>query len=110
MNGKRSRWSTRLASSVLAAMVSASIVAMASSASHAGATGPAYSIDFHAISAGSSALRNSCFALSATVGQAAPGYSSETSGGVTDSVYAGFWSAAPVTGLDEIFFSGFQGC
>ena len=96
---------------VLAAMVLASIVAVASSHSRAGATVPTtYNIDLHTNSAGGSSLRNSCFAVSGTVGQTAPGYSSETSGGITDSVYAGFWSAAPVTGLDEIFFTGFEGC
>lgn len=62
--------------------------------------------DFHVISAGGNSLFNSCFRLSGTVGQAAPGYSS----GTTDSIVAGFWSAAPTKELDEIFFNGFEGC
>ena len=70
----------------------------------------AYSIDFHTFSSGGSALRNSCFSLVGTVGQAAPGYSSTTSGAPMYSVYAGFWSAAPAATLDEIFFTGFEGC
>jgi hypothetical protein len=70
----------------------------------------AYSIDFHTISAGASTLRNSCFVLSGTVAQAAPGYSSVNSGVPTYAVYAGFWSAAPAVGLDAIFFTGFEGC
>ena len=70
------------------------------------ASGPAYSIDFHHISAGHTTLRNSCFVLNATAGQAAPGYSS---GGVY-AVLAGFWSAAPVAGQDQLFFDGFEGC
>jgi hypothetical protein len=70
----------------------------------------AYSIDFHTISPGGSTLRNSCFVLSGTVGQVAPGYSNTTSGAPTYSVYAGFWSAAPVAGMDEIFFTGFEDC
>ena len=69
-----------------------------------------YSIDFHTISPGASIMRNSCFVLSGTVGQVASGYSVTTSGAPTYSVYAGFWSAAPLAGLDEIFFSGFEGC
>jgi len=69
-----------------------------------------YSIDFHTISSGGSSLRNSCFRLTGTVGQAAPGYSSTTSGAPLYSVYAGFWSAAPVATSDEIFFTGFEDC
>lgn len=93
---------------VLAVMVMSGVSLVRWSDSRA--TTPAYSIDFHTISSGGSSLRNSCFHLSGTVGQAAPGYSSETSGGITYSVYAGFWPAAPTTGLDEIFFNGFEGC
>lgn len=64
------------------------------------------SIDFHQISAGGTRLHNSCFRLKGTVGQAAPGYSSSA----MYSLLAGFWSAAPTTGRDEIFFNGFEGC
>jgi hypothetical protein len=68
------------------------------------ATPPA--INFHIISAGGKALHNSCFRLAGTLGQAAPGYLS----GISDSLIAGFWSAAPTTGLDEIYFNGFEDC
>jgi len=85
-------------------------IATGSLDSRAGVLLPSYSIDFHTISAGGNTLRNNCFSLSGTVGQAAPGYSTTTSGMPTYSVYAGFWSAAPLTGLDEIFFTGFQEC
>jgi hypothetical protein len=81
------------------------IAAVPWSDSRAGSA-PADNIDFHVISSGGSALHSSCFRLSGTVGQAAPGYSS----GQTNSVIAGFWSAAPAVGTDEIFFNGFQGC
>ena len=84
-----------------------SVIAIGSSDSRAGV--PTYSIDFHAIGAGGNALRNSCFGLSGTVGQAAPGYSS-TSDVTSFSIYAGFWSATPVTALDEVFFTGFEEC
>ena len=57
-------------------------------------------IDFHVVSSGGAALQNNCFRLAGTVGQAAPGYSSATP---AYSLIAGFWSAAPTTGLDEIF-------
>lgn len=64
------------------------------------------SIDFHRISAGGARLHNSCYHLKGTVGQAAPGYSSSA----LYSLMAGFWSAAPTAGRDEIFFNGFEGC
>lgn len=94
---------------LLVAFGMTSVIAIRSSESRADVV-PAYSIDFHAISAGGTAVRNSCFGLSGTVGQAAPGYSSTTTGPPTYSVYAGFRSAAPATGLDEIFFTAFEEC
>ena len=93
---------------VMAAFALTSVVVIRSSDSRAEIV-PTYSIGFHTISAGGNALRNSCFGLSGTVGQAAPGYSS-TGDGTTYSIYSGFWSAAPATGLDEILFAGFEGC
>lgn len=69
-----------------------------------------YTIDFHIIGTGGSTLRNSCFSLIGTIGQAAPGYSSTTSGAPVYSVYAGFWSAAVGAARDGIFFSGFEDC
>jgi hypothetical protein len=93
---------------LLAAIALASITAIRSSDSLAGV--PTYSIGYRIISAGGDSLRNSCFGVSGTVGQVAPGYSNESSGGTTVSVYTGFWPAAPATGLDEIFFTGFEGC
>jgi hypothetical protein len=94
-----------LALPVLAAVTVATAIAMRWSDTHAG-TIPAYSINFHTISSGGSALRNSCFHLAGTVAQAAPGYSS----GSTEFIIAGFWPAAPTTGLDDIFFNGFEAC
>jgi hypothetical protein len=65
------------------------------------------SIDFHLIDSGSSkTLRNSCFHLSGSIGQPAPGYSSSAGYAVN----AGFWAAAPTTNRDEIFFNGFEEC
>jgi hypothetical protein len=104
MKHSRTRRRIALALPVLAAAALATI-ALRWSDTHAG-TVPAYSINFHTISSGGASLRNSCFRLSGTVGQPAPGYSSGTS----DYVIAGFWPAAPTTGLDEIFFNGFEGC
>jgi hypothetical protein len=66
----------------------------------------ASSIGFHYISAGGHALTNSCYRMSGTAGQPVPGYSSATN----ISVVEGFWTAAPTTGLDEIFFNGFEDC
>jgi hypothetical protein len=65
------------------------------------------SIDFHVIDAGhSKTLRSSCFHLSGSIGQPAPGYSSATG----FSVNAGFQAAAPTKNRDEIFFNGFEEC
>jgi len=64
------------------------------------------SIGFHFIGAGGHPLTNTCYRLSGTLGQTAPGYSSSA----TDSIVAGFWAAAPTTGLDEIFFNSFEDC
>ena len=63
-------------------------------------------IGFHFIGAGGQALKNSCYRLSGTAGQAAPGYSSSAN----SSIVAGFWAAAPQTSLDELFFDGFEDC
>jgi hypothetical protein len=74
-------------------------------AAYAG-TPPTYSIDFYAISAGGSSLKNSCFRLSGTIGQPAPGYSS----GAIFSLIAGYWQPAVAVASDEIFYNGFEGC
>lgn len=65
-----------------------------------------YSIGWHSIDPGISRLRNSCFLLSATAGQPVPGHGAGGSYVVT----SGFWAAAPSSGLDEIFFNGFEEC
>ena len=70
------------------------------------ADAPTYSIDFHTISAGGDTLSSSCYRLSATVAQVAPGYSS----GNIYSLIAGYWQAAPPSATDEIFFNGFEEC
>jgi hypothetical protein len=90
---------------LVAAVAATTGIAIRWSDTRAG-TIPPYSIDFHTISSGGSSLRNSCFHLTGTAGQAAPGYSS----GSSDYVIAGFWPAAPTTGLDDIFFNGFEAC
>ena len=90
---------------LLGAVAATTVIAMGWSDTHAG-TIPPYSINFHTISSGGSSLRNSCFHLAGTLGQAAPGYSS----GSTEFVIAGFWTAAPTSGLDDIFFNGFEAC
>lgn len=104
MNGFRLR--TR--AGAISGMIALASIATGWSDSRAGAV-VTYSIDFHTISAGASTLRNSCFVLSGTIAQTAPGYSS-ASAAPAYSVYAGFWAAAPAAGLDAIFFTGFEGC
>lgn len=71
---------------------------------------PTYSVDFHAISVGGAPVGNSCFHLSGTLAQPAPGYSVTSSGAPTYSVYAGFWAAKAATGPDDVFFAGFEAC
>jgi hypothetical protein len=106
MNIKRTgpRPCSAIASQAAAALGLACVCAVPWSDSRAQATPPA--VNFHVISAGGRSLHNSCFRLSGTLAQAAPGYSS----GPSDSLISGFWSAAPTTGLDEIFFNGFEDC
>ncbi|GAA0721665.1 hypothetical protein [Dokdonella soli] len=66
-----------------------------------------YGIGVYAIVAGGIVRSSSsCFELSGAIGQPVPGHSS---GGAV-AVGSGFWSVAPVTRLDEIFFNGFEGC
>jgi hypothetical protein len=74
--------------------------------SRAGTPTPQFSIDWHVISPGGTQLRSNCFVLDGTLGQPVPGYSS---GGIF-AVLSGYWSVAPITGTDEIFFNGFEGC
>ena len=100
----RVRLRDRLGASVLAATALTCAAAVPWSDSRALATPPA--IDFHVVSAGGNALQNSCFHLSGTVGQVAPGYSSSGQ----YALIAGFWPAAPTTGVDEIFFNGLEAC
>ena len=66
---------------------------------------PTYTIDFHVITAGASAMRSRCYGLVGTVGQTAPGYSSAS----TYSIVGGFWTGE-VSASDEIFYNGFEGC
>ncbi len=65
-----------------------------------------YSIDFHVIGAGGHSLQGSCFRLSGTVGQPAPGYSS----GSIYALIAGYWVNADAADSDEIFYNGFEDC
>jgi hypothetical protein len=58
---------------------------------------------------------SSCYLLSGTTGQLspAPGYAYQAAiggGGTNYGVFSGFWAAAQTTGLDELFFNGFEGC
>lgn len=72
---------------------------------HAQST-PQFSIGWYVVSSGGAQMRRDCFVLNGTIGQSTPGYSSA---GVF-SLLSGYWSVAPITGTDEIFFNGFEGC
>jgi len=104
MKAERFRTRRGCVRAVLAAVVLGAVIGMPSSDSHA-QTGPAYSIDFHVISAAGKRVRNDCVILNGTVGDTAPGYSS----GGSYSIVSGFWAAVP-TVRDEIFFDGFERC
>ena len=101
---ERARLRVRFKALLCAAVATACILAVPWSDSLAG--GPAYSVDWNYVSAGTKPVRNSCYLLSGTAGQTAPGYSSSS----IYAVQAGFWAAAPTSGLDEIFFDGFERC
>lgn len=79
------------------------ITAVPWSDTQAQTSGP--SINVHVVNSGAKRFSNSCFRLSGSVGQPAPGFSSSAS----YSISAGFQTAAPVN-HDEIFFNGFEGC
>lgn len=67
---------------------------------------PQFSIGWYVVSPGGAQMRKDCFVLNGTVGQSTPGYSSA---GIF-SLLSGYWSVAPISGTDEIFFNGFEGC
>ena len=89
---------------VFAGLVLAAVIGTPWSDSNA-QTGPAYSIDFHVISAAGKRVRNTCVILNGAVGDTAPGYSS----GGFYSILAGFWAATPTVN-DELFFDSFERC
>jgi len=64
------------------------------------------SMGFHFIGIAGHNLKNVCFRMSGTAGQAAPGYSSSS----RYAVNAGYMVGAPTAGLDEIFFNSFEDC
>ena len=66
----------------------------------------AFSLDWHSINPGIARARSSCFQLAGTAGQPVAGYAT----GGSFIVSAGFWAGAPTSGLDTIFFHGFEGC
>jgi len=89
------------------ALICAALLLSAGAVSDARAqAAPQFSIDWHVVTAGGDQLRNNCFIVNGTMGQPTPGYSS---GGVY-ALLSGFWSAAPFSGADRIFFSSFEGC
>jgi hypothetical protein len=92
------RQRARVAASALAV---AALVAMPTRAGT-----PTYRIDFHVITAGGSAMRSTtCYGLSGSVGQTAPGYSSAS----TYSIVGGFWTSE-TSASDDLFYNGFEGC
>ncbi|MEP6484566.1 MAG: hypothetical protein ABJB01_08950 [Rudaea sp.] len=105
MNRSRFRISFGCCCRVVVAMALLSVTALHGPDATAAASG-SYSIDFHVIGAGGNVLQGSCFRLSGTVGQPAPGYSS----GSIDSLIAGYWARARAADTDEIFYNGFEDC
>jgi hypothetical protein len=104
MKDQRAQWRAGLVVSALATTAFVCGATFSWSDSNAATGTP--SMGFQVIGAAGPSQHNSCFRLGGTAGQAAPGYSSNQSA----SVLAGFWAAAPTTGLDEIFFNGFERC
>lgn len=88
------------------ALIAVAAVLTVSPSSDGLAGSSTYSIAIHRISAGGGSLRNACYRLTGSIGEAAPGYSSAT----TYSVNAGFLPAVAVEKPDQLFFSGLEGC
>jgi len=95
-------FSSRMVLPVLAAVT----LAGAGGAIDSSAGTPAYRVSPHAISAGGNTLHNSCYRLSGTLAQVAPGYSS----GDVYTLDAGYWTFPPATNSNEIFYAGFEEC
>jgi hypothetical protein len=96
-----------MTSRVLRALICAASLLSAGLASDTRAQAtPQFSIDWYVVSPGGSQMRNSCFVVNGTTGQPTPGYSS----GGAYALLSGFWSVAPITGTDQIFFNSFEGC
>jgi hypothetical protein len=79
---------------------------VAASADSGAQAAPQFDIAWHITSAGGTQVRGGCFIVNGTAGQPAPGYSS----GGPYFLLSGYWTVAPITGSDEIFFNGFEGC
>ncbi|MEO7062637.1 MAG: hypothetical protein ABI082_02535 [Dokdonella sp.] len=94
---------TRLACSLISV---AALLGVAVSPDLHAQSPPQFSIGWYVISSGGTPMRKDCFVLNGTIGQSTPGYSSA---GIF-SLLSGYWSIAPITGTDEIFFNGFEGC
>ena len=74
---------------------------------------PLYCINWSALTNGSiQRAHNGCYLLAASIGQVspAPGFAYSQTGSSGYAVFSGFWAAAQVTDVDEIFFNGFEGC
>jgi hypothetical protein len=106
----RTRWCATLAAAALAATIPR--LPSAEPAGEPDDAGPspqaveAFSLDWHAINPGIARARSNCFRLASTLGQPVAGYAT----GGSFIVSAGFWAGAPTSGLDTIFFHGFEGC
>lgn len=95
--------SFRYRAALCAALGSACVAASADSGA---LVAPQFDIAWHVTSTGGTQVRGGCFIVNGTAGQPAPGYSS---GGIY-SLLSGYWALAPLSGSDEIFFNGFEGC
>jgi len=66
-----------------------------------------YSLSWHTISTGGNTLRNGCFVLRTSIGQIAPGFSSND----MYQLHAGFLASVPgLQGRDQLFFDAFEDC
>ncbi|NCT68263.1 MAG: hypothetical protein GXC76_11580 [Rhodanobacteraceae bacterium] len=107
----RTRWCAILAAAALAATIPRLPGATPPDDEHRDADESAqavesFSLDWHAINPGIARARSNCFQLAGTLGQPVAGYAT----GGSFIVSAGFWAGAPTSGLDTIFFHGFEGC
>lgn len=106
----RAKWLWRMAG--MAAFVTGATVGALPPLAMGAQTSSGYLLNWSSVAgSGRAHMRSSCYILSGSIDfQSAPNNSSILTGSGSYVLYSGFWWAAPISDLDEIFFDGFEEC